>query len=515
MTADKSADMFAAMRRHAWRWQWSGNWPTFDTVHFFSRGYAAEWERAVGWHMRTGKATFLASGVSTIYMSVQEHDAMSRVLKEKFRKEPGFVLRTLAEYEQRSADDTAKIKTLVSEQPGTLSDTELLDRFRQARSCLTYNRFIDDYDCFCERYLQDVLEEWLEHRVPRELLAERITLLTRPQHASPASREREEFFAIADEMKRNPAFVRAAQGGADALGRFPHFAQLLERHLRAHENLRVVVNADPGTMDDLWADVQKFVGRDEQYEVQEHRPGDKYDPALVREANALLESLDPPEEIRLLVRGIQRAVHLRVLDNYDQGITTALLRPLYEEFARRIGVTYARFKAFTDDELCSYLSRGERIPPALVEERWALTAYCLVDDRIVLETGATARELLAIAQGSSQNAATQTVFNGKAASKGVVRGRARVVTDIRDAAAMLSDEVLITPSVGAYFVPFLRSAAAIVTEIPSLTSHAVVVARESGVPCVVGVSGITKEIRSGDMVEVDGAAGVVRLLARK
>ena len=56
------------------------------------------------------------------------------------------------------------------------------------------------------------------------------------------------------------------------------------------------------------------------------------------------------------------------------------------------------------------------------------------------------------------------------------------------------------------------NAAAIVLEIGGLLQHGALVAREYGKPCVAGIVGATRQLSDGQMVEVDGNAGIVRLL---
>ena len=58
----------------------------------------------------------------------------------------------------------------------------------------------------------------------------------------------------------------------------------------------------------------------------------------------------------------------------------------------------------------------------------------------------------------------------------------------------------------------MKRATAFVTEIGRLTCHAAVVAREYGVPCVVGLKNATKNFKDGDMVEVDANKGIVKKL---
>ena len=65
------------------------------------------------------------------------------------------------------------------------------------------------------------------------------------------------------------------------------------------------------------------------------------------------------------------------------------------------------------------------------------------------------------------------------------------------------------------WTPLFLTAGALVMEVGGIMSHGAVVAREYGIPAVVGVKGATRLLRDGEIIEVDGATGEVRRLAAK
>lgn len=106
-----------------------------------------------------------------------------------------------------------------------------------------------------------------------------------------------------------------------------------------------------------------------------------------------------------------------------------------------------------------------------------------------------------------------SVIKGVPACAGLVRGRARIIDDPGDFAKLRAGDVLVCRSSNASWVPLFTLATAVVTEIGGALSHAAVVAREFGVPAVVGTGVARSALRDGDLVEVDGAAGTVRRIA--
>jgi phosphoenolpyruvate synthase/pyruvate phosphate dikinase len=100
---------------------------------------------------------------------------------------------------------------------------------------------------------------------------------------------------------------------------------------------------------------------------------------------------------------------------------------------------------------------------------------------------------------------------GLAVSTGTVEGRARVVLDM-SAADLEPGDVLVTAFTDPSWSPVFVTIAALVTEVGGLMTHGAVVAREYGLPAVVGVEGATRRIRNGQRIRVDGTSGYVEIL---
>jgi rifampicin phosphotransferase len=97
-------------------------------------------------------------------------------------------------------------------------------------------------------------------------------------------------------------------------------------------------------------------------------------------------------------------------------------------------------------------------------------------------------------------------------SAGVVEARARVLRDAADGAALQPGEVLVTTVTNVGWTPLFPRAAAVITDVGAPLSHAAIVARELGIPAVVGCGNATMRLNTGDLVRVDGTAGTVEVL---
>ena len=103
---------------------------------------------------------------------------------------------------------------------------------------------------------------------------------------------------------------------------------------------------------------------------------------------------------------------------------------------------------------------------------------------------------------------------GTPACPGRVTGPARVVTHISEADTIRPGEILVTMSTDIGWSPHFPVLAGVVTELGGLISHGAVVAREYGLPCLVGVTGATQTFSSGDIVSLDAVRGNISLVTR-
>lgn len=101
------------------------------------------------------------------------------------------------------------------------------------------------------------------------------------------------------------------------------------------------------------------------------------------------------------------------------------------------------------------------------------------------------------------------VLTGLPACAGVATGIARVIHDPEDAADLEPGEVLVAPLTDPGWTPLFTPAEAVVVNVGSPMSHAAIVSRELGIPCVLGVKDATKRIPDGARITVDGGTGTI------
>jgi len=103
----------------------------------------------------------------------------------------------------------------------------------------------------------------------------------------------------------------------------------------------------------------------------------------------------------------------------------------------------------------------------------------------------------------------EILIKGIGVSPGRASGKVRVILNIKDKSGFQNGEILVTEMTTPDWVPVMKIAGAIVTNLGGKTCHAAIVSRELGVPCVVGTETATITLKDGEVVTVDGQRGLI------
>ena len=103
------------------------------------------------------------------------------------------------------------------------------------------------------------------------------------------------------------------------------------------------------------------------------------------------------------------------------------------------------------------------------------------------------------------------ILSGSPASPGIGTGPVKILKSPKEIDKIQKGDVLVAPMTSPDYVPAMKKSAAIITDEGGQTSHAAIVSRELGIPCVVGATGATKKLKDGQIVTVNGEEGQIYL----
>ena len=213
------------------------------------------------------------------------------------------------------------------------------------------------------------------------------------------------------------------------------------------------------------------------------------------------------DAFRSTLERLREAIVYRERSHYDLARLFTALQAIVAEIARRL---HERGHLPSPDDVF-YLTEAEM-------RAWLLGQAPPLDEvkRLVRRRRAT----YGVVNGRWQKRAfkagagdgSKSELRGIGASSGVVRGRARIVRDASEFGRLKAGEILVCRYTNPAWTPLFTLAAGVVTDTGGAVSHAAIVAREYGLPAVLGASGATERIADGQEIIVDGTEGRVTLL---
>lgn len=234
------------------------------------------------------------------------------------------------------------------------------------------------------------------------------------------------------------------------------------------------------------------------------------------------------EQFAFLLRAAQAGTVLQEDHNFWIDYrSTYEMRRVIREFGRRFvaaGVIDATddvfFLTFDEIRAMAEVLPGRKQQAAITERKAEMTQFATIPPPFALGTeppgpppdNPMGRAMGRFWGGPPQESPEPGVLKGNAGSSGIVRGPAKVIRSMAEAGKLEKGDILVAETTAPPWTPLFATAAAVVTDTGGILSHCAVVAREYRIPAVVGVGTATAIIQDGQMLEVDGDAGTVRII---
>jgi len=226
---------------------------------------------------------------------------------------------------------------------------------------------------------------------------------------------------------------------------------------------------------------------------------------------------DQPDLLGLLESGLNAGAMMTYRERTKSTIVRVLheARMAFRELGRRHSHDELVFMLL-DGELDAYIAGPQAFTDLLTErhadwrELFDLEPPFIIANATVPPLSAWARK----GQAAVTPVTDGEVLVGVSGSPGSVRGIARLIVDPADPRDLQPGEILVAPNTDPSWTPLFMSAGGVVVDVGSPISHAVIVSRELGLPCVVSVSDGTRRIPDGALIDVDGTNGTVTIISR-
>ena len=425
--------------------------------------------------------------------------------------------------------DHERVRRLRRQRPqlAAMSDAELVAHARSFLPELDNAFAKHDYSSLASTVGQAMLSELAGHLGRPDALLELISGLGDVESASPSWGLWELSRIVAGSAELTALFDRGPQSVAAALGtprageleRFgAAFDRFLEEYgMRGPNEWDIRARSwevDPGQAL-AHVDSLRRTGDDNSPDTRAERLRARRE-AVAEEFRAALAG--DPEKLQTLevaLRSAALTIPLRERTKANAATVINEVRVTVRELGHR-GVRDGRFAEPEDvmmllaAELGDYLASPDSFTSVIAERLRAYQELFDLEPPFII-----ARDLKPLTQWPRRSgtglspAAAGDVLRGIGGSAGSFTGPVRVVNDLDQAEALEPGEVLVAPLTDAAWTPLFLVAGAVVVNMGSLNSHAVVVSRELGIPCVLSVTDATRRLADGSQVTVNGSDGTV------
>ena len=243
---------------------------------------------------------------------------------------------------------------------------------------------------------------------------------------------------------------------------------------------------------------------------------------LIEEVRKKLNEMDN-DELTGTFEGAITAANMMI---FRERSKTTLVKPLHESrmTIRELGRRYAesgildsaeQIFMLLDEELETFIENPESFTKSLAKRHedwkalWDLEPPFFIRDGVVPGLSQWDRKSL---EEKASALTVGDVLTGVPGSPGTTQGKARIVLDPSNPPDLSPGDIMVAPITDPAWTPLFLAVEAVIVNVGAQISHAVIVSRELGIPCVVSVNEATTLIPDGSTLEIDGTSGEVKIL---
>ena len=443
------------------------------------------------------------TGMSSNYCPQKFFDELYDYIRNLTKNDFLALEKKLSGFPKLKRETKKKLAKISSHDFTVLSNEALAEAYKKNRDLIHSIVLFDNFGMSAEDYwpplMHKILAEKMKLTPETTKYNQTLFALTKPKEISTSLEEKRDVLEKALRiMKKKETLQEAA-------------AVLTEKY----EWLPVFAYGTPWRESHYVEELEQTIKRDEKELQEEYEKLMHYDRIREEEMKKIVDQYSlVPEDLQIFV-DFGLAVDARNEAEFVVSFGGYCLLPIYREISHRLGISEKDLRLLFEKEIVDCLE-GRADPKKLLAGKGKFIGFGF-DDTMHGRFNLTEEEARALydyleANTKVSGQGDSGARKGVCASPGKVSGLTRILKSSEENGKVKRGDILVSYATTVDYLPAMKNAAGIVTETGGLTCHAAVVAREFGIPCIVGLKNAMTDFRDGNLVEVDADKGVVRII---
>lgn len=463
--------------------------------------------------------TYVEDGYGYSIYSAESAEKVARHVVAEEEEKPGRMKEVVAEWRKDEGKFLEACRKVDGMDTRQVSDEELAAAFNEFHDAYLmgwgYSLLTDGFGMLAEKLVTEKLLPVLERRGEEKKFSRYLPVLTAPVTRSWATDETIDFLDIVQQARESPEISGALSLPAGerigALKEHQEFWKKVSEHSKKYFWIRNSYLRARFLDAEYFADAVLEAVKENVDVPAEIRRLEESPKKAAEEKSKLVAELELDESLIRILRLVEEFAALIDAKKKMNFIGDHYMMLFLGELCRRRGYKKEDWLALTPPEYGDALAG--KIDVKAMAERTKASLFIGTQEGIEIVAGDEARRFFKELQRETRGEVVDV--RGTSASPGRAEGMARIIMATKDLPKMRQGDVLVSGMTRPELVPAMKKACAIVTDEGGITSHAAIVSRELGIPCVIGTKIATKVFKDGDFVEVNANHGVVRKIQEK
>lgn len=505
-------------------WSFSGTWPGIshlESLILQGEEVTKEFYNCFGlWREYVNIITDAGTTKNT-YFRTDMLNSIDRYLDELIDTKPQNLLKTLRDFYPLFHSYQTQVSEIENIILGNLSNQELGKYFAILRSLQSQIIIYDQFGIISEKYFTAKAKTYLN--VDSVEGFETFLVLTNPHTHTSLQKEQMAVYKVANKLLSDPKFRKACLSRSRKMIRM----LVIKEVLSDIQNLAQSFGWIPVYLHSPEWDEGYYIRRIMDVCIQnvsEHGSSlnEKTDkirnqPTINhKKCDQLIAELNIPKVNQTFFEIFRLVMDTRNESAYGVGFASRVVNQILEEASIRLDMPISTLHLLYQDEVVSLLEGKCSVSDIPIKSRKRISGYWFNEQQGFIKLGEEDCLTFFDAQQTSSDSNTkqlEDITKGMCASVGTASGVSCVVLNSNDFGKFKAGNILIAKSTTVDFVPLMRQASGIITEFGGITSHAAIIARELGIPAIVGYKDATSVFKDGENLEFDASnRTITRLL---